>query len=164
MEIRIAQEEDVPYLLDIYNYEVLHGGSDLRYQPQDAVGQLDWYYAHNISNHPCNRGGGGRPCGRLCLPVPLSCEGGLCGYRGTVCLRPQGLPEAQEIARKLTLHILNLAREDERIHTVVSVSPAEIRPASICTEELGFLHCGTIKEVGVKFGRYLDIENYQMMV
>ena len=25
------------------------------------------------------------------------------------------------IARKLTLHILNLAREDERIHTVVSV-------------------------------------------
>jgi len=31
-------------------------------------------------------------------------------------------------------------------------------------EELGFLHCGTIKEVGVKFGRYLDIENYQMMV
>ncbi len=25
MEIRIAQEEDVPYLLDIYNYEVLHG-------------------------------------------------------------------------------------------------------------------------------------------
>ena len=70
MEIRIAQEEDVPYLLDIYNYEVLHGEATFDINPRTLSERLDW-------------------------PVPLSCEGGLCGYRGTVCLRPQGLPEAR---------------------------------------------------------------------
>ena len=58
----------------------------------------------------------------------------------------------------------NLAREDERIHTVVSVITGGNQASIHLHEELGFLHCGTIKEVGVKFGRYLDIENYQMMV
>ena len=68
------------------------------------------------------------------------------------------------IARKLTLHILNMAREDERIHTVISLITGGNQASIHLHEELGFLHCGTIKEVGVKFGKYLDIENYQMMV
>ena len=52
MEIRIAQEEDVPYLLDIYNYEVLHGEATFDINPRTLSERLDWYYAHNISNHP----------------------------------------------------------------------------------------------------------------
>ncbi len=95
MEIRIAQEEDVPYLLDIYNYEVLHGEATFDINPRTLSERLDWYYAHNISNHPLIVAvEDGHAVGYACLS-PLSCEGGLCGYRRTVCLRPQGLPEAR---------------------------------------------------------------------
>ena len=31
-------------------------------------------------------------------------------------------------------------------------------------EKFGFEYCGKITEVGVKFGRYLDIENYRITV
>lgn len=163
MEIRIAQEEDIPYLLDIYNYEVLHGEATFDINPRTLSERLDWYYAHNISNHP--------------LIVAVE-DGHAVGYAS---LSPYRVKEAyaatvelsvyvhrdyrkRGIARKLTLHILNMAREDERIHTVISVITGGNQASIHLHEELGFLHCGTIKEVGVKFGRYLDIENYQMMV
>ena len=163
MVIRIAQEDGVPYLLDIYNHEVLHGEATFDINPRTLSERLDWYYAHNISNHP--------------LIVAVE-DGHAVGY---ACLSPYRVKEAyaatvelsvyvhrdyrkRGIARKLTLHILNLAREDERIHTVVSVITGGNQASIHLHEELGFLHCGTIKEVGVKFGRYLDIENYQMMV
>ena len=41
MEIRIAQEEDVPYLLDIYNYEVLHGEATFDINPRTLSERLD---------------------------------------------------------------------------------------------------------------------------
>lgn len=163
MEIRIAQEGDVPYLLDIYNYEVLHGEATFDINPRTLSERLDWYYAHNVGNHP--------------LIVAVE-DGHAVGY---ACLSPYRVKEAyaatvelsvyvhkdyrkRGIARKLMLHILSMAREDKRIHTVISVITGGNRASIHLHEELGFLHCGTIKEVGVKFGKYLDIENYQMMV
>lgn len=163
MEIRIAQEGDVPYLLDIYNYEVLHGEATFDINPRTLSERLDWYYAHNVGNHP--------------LIVAVE-DGHAVGY---ACLSPYRVKEAyaatvelsvyvhkdyrkRGIARKLMLHILSMAREDKRIHTVISVITGGNMASIHLHEELGFLHCGTIKEVGVKFGKYLDIENYQMMV
>lgn len=163
MEIRIAQEGDVPYLLDIYNYEVLHGEATFDINPRTLSERLDWYYAHNVGNHP--------------LIVAVE-DGHAVGY---ACLSPYRVKEAyaatvelsvyvhrdyrkRGIARKLMLHILSMAREDKRIHTVISVITGGNQASIHLHEELGFLHCGTIKEVGVKFGKYLDIENYQMMV
>lgn len=163
MEIRIAQEGDVPYLLDIYNYEVLHGEATFDINPRTLSERLDWYYAHNVGNHP--------------LIVAVE-DGHAVGY---ACLSPYRVKEAyaatvelsvyvhkdyrkRGIARKLMLHILSMAREDKRIHTVISVITGGNQASVHLHEELGFLHCGTIKEVGVKFGKYLDIENYQMMV
>lgn len=163
MEIRIAQEGDVPYLLDIYNYEVLHGEATFDINPRTLSERLDWYYAHNVGIHP--------------LIVAVE-DGHAVGY---ACLSPYRVKEAyaatvelsvyvhkdyrkRGIARKLMLHILSMAREDNRIHTVISVITGGNQASVHLHEELGFLHCGTIKEVGVKFGKYLDIENYQMMV
>lgn len=163
MEIRIAREEDVPCLLDIYNYEVQHGTATFDINPRTLSERLDWYYAHNVGNHP--------------LIVAVE-DGHAVGY---ACLSPYRVKEAyaatvelsvyvhkdyrkRGIARKLMLRILDMAREDERIHTVVSVITGGNLPSIHLHEELGFLHCGTIREVGVKFGQWLDIVNYQMMV
>lgn len=163
MEIRIAQESDVPYLLDIYNYEVEHGTATFDLNPRTLSERTDWYYAHNIGNHP--------------LIVAVE-DGHAVGYAS---LSPYRTKEAyassvelsvyvhkdyrkRGIARKLMLRILDMARADERIHTVISVITGGNEASVYLHEELGFLHCGTIREVGVKFGHMLDIENYQMMV
>ena len=68
------------------------------------------------------------------------------------------------IATKLMEHILNLARIDENIHTVVSVITSENEVSIRLHEKFGFIKCGEIKEVGKKFGRYLGTTIMQIMV
>ena len=60
--------------------------------------------------------------------------------------------------------ILRMAREDASIHMVVSVITAGNEASSRLHEKFGFTFCGTIPEVGMKFGRYLDIDNYWLGV
>ncbi|MNP38663.1 hypothetical protein D3C76_1321910 [compost metagenome] len=59
---------------------------------------------------------------------------------------------------------LDEAKKDERTHTVVSVITAGNEASRKLHEKFGFEFCGTIKEVGMKFGEYRDIENYRLGV
>ena len=60
--------------------------------------------------------------------------------------------------------ILRLAKEDKNTHTVVSVITSGNAASCRLHEKFGFTFCGTIKEVGMKFGEYIDIENYSLKV
>lgn len=163
MKVRIAEERDVPYLLDIYNYEVLYGTSTFDVNPRTLAERRDWFYGHNVGNHPLIVAEeDGRAVGYACLSAYRVKE----AYASTVELSVyvDRAYRKRGIARKLMIEILDLARRDERIHTVISVITGGNTVSIHLHEELGFLHCGTIREVGVKFGELLDIENYQMMV
>lgn len=52
MYIRIAEERDLPALLDIYNDEVLHGISTLDLNPRTMAEWREWFAHHNVDNHP----------------------------------------------------------------------------------------------------------------
>ena len=60
--------------------------------------------------------------------------------------------------------ILGMARADENTHMVVSVITSGNEASVALHEKFGFTHCGTIPEVGMKFGKYLDIDNYYLKV
>ncbi len=68
------------------------------------------------------------------------------------------------IAGELAYAIIEMAKERDDIHTVISVITGGNEASIRLHERLGFIHCGTIREVGVKLGKMLDIENYQMLV
>ena len=57
-----------------------------------------------------------------------------------------------------------MARENPDLHTVVSVITSGNEASVKLHEKLGFTFCGTIKEVGIKFGGYIDIDNYSLFV
>lgn len=52
MDIRPARREDVPALLDIYNYEVINGAATLDLNTRTLEEWEKWYDAHNRDNHP----------------------------------------------------------------------------------------------------------------
>ena len=52
MDIRPARREDVPELLDIYNYEVINGAATLDLNTRTLEEWYEWYDAHNKDNHP----------------------------------------------------------------------------------------------------------------
>jgi phosphinothricin acetyltransferase len=163
MIIRKAEIKDLKELLEIYNYEVKHGVATLDLELKTLEEWEEWFYKHNVDNHP------------LLVTEVDNCEAGYASlssyrekeaYKTTVELsiyigadyRKKG------IATALMEFILDEAKKDERTHTVVSVITAGNEASQRLHEKFGFEFCGTIKEVGMKFGEYRDIDNYRLGV
>ena len=87
-------------------------------------------------------------------------------YKSTVELSVYVSPNHRRIGvgTKLMEEILHLARNDESIHTVVSVITSGNAASCRLHEKFGFTFSGTIKEVGIKLGKYVDIDNYFLIV
>ncbi len=163
MIIRTAEEKDMPALLDIYNYEVEYGLATFDLSPKTMEERMEWFKEHNIGNHPLIVAEeDGKAVGYASLSSYRAKE----AYGATVELSVYIDKDYRRrgIAGALSSAILEIARERDDIHTVISVITGGNEASLLLHERLGFVHCGTIREVGVKFGKLLDIENYQMMV
>ena len=163
MIIRKAEQRDLPELLDLYNYEAVNSVANLDLNPRTIDEWQVWFDHHNVENHPLYVADiDGSAVGYCSLSSYRDKE----AFRSTVELsiyvshnfRKRG------IAGKLMAFILDEARRDERTHTVVSVITTTNEPSCKLHEKFGFENCGVIKEVGMKFGEYQDIVNYQLLV
>lgn len=163
MKIRKAEHRDLQVLLDIYNYEVEHGVATLDLQPKDMQQWEAWFAAHNVENHPLLVA---ETDGHVAGYASLSDYREKEAYKTTVELSVYIGPDDRQkgIATALMEAILAEARRDGRTHTVVSVITAGNEASVRLHRRFGFEFCGTIREVGMKFGRYLDIENYSLRV
>lgn len=163
MYIRKAEQRDLCRLLDIYNYEVAHGVATLDLAPKTLPEWQSWFDAHNVENHPLFVA---EENGQVTGYASLSSYREKEAYRSTVELSIYIHPEHRRkgVAGALMAFILDAARADGSIHTVVSVITTGNEASCRLHEKFGFTFCGTIREVGMKFGRYLDIDNYSLRV
>lgn len=163
MELRIARQADLPQLLEIYNYEVTHGVATLDVHPQTMEQRQAWFDAHNVENHPLYVAEqNGVVAGYASLSAYREKE----AFASTVELSIYVAPDCrrQGVAAALMEFILQKAREDARTHNVVSVITAGNEASIRLHKRFGFTFCGTVPEVGVKFGRLLDIDHYSLLV
>jgi len=162
-KIRKGKITDLPYLTEIYNYEVKNGVATLDIKPKTLKDRELWFYAHNIKNHPLivfeeNN----EVVGYASLSPYRPKE----AYKGTVELsiyvseKYRGMGIATALLNKL----LMMARNDKRTHTVVSVITGGNLSSVKLHEKFSFSYCGTIKNVAIKFGKYIDIDNYSLEV
>lgn len=163
MIIRTARESDLPELTEIYNYEVLNGTATFDVNPKDTDERREWLNSHNRDNHPLIVA---EVDGHIAGYASLSRYREKEAYAAAVELSVYISPDYRRrgIAGKLIEAILKEAREREDIHTVISVITGGNEASIRLHEEFGFTYCGTIREAGTKFGRYLDIVNYQLLV
>jgi phosphinothricin acetyltransferase len=163
MEIRKAEIEDLKELTDLYNYEVIHGVSTLDLKAKTIEERKQWFYDHNINHHPLYVAVVEQ---KVVGYASLSSYREKEAYKSTVELsiyidvnyRGQG------IASALMEYIIDKAKKDKTIHNVVSVITSGNKASARLHEKFGFEFCGTIKEVGVKFNEYRDIDNYCLIV
>lgn len=163
MNIRIARQEDLSSLLEIYNYEVVNGTATLDLHPRTLDEWQIWFDEHNVENHPLIVG---EIDGIIAGYASLSAYRAKEAYKSTVELSIYVSPEHRHhgVASQLMKAILDMAWEDERTHTVVSVITAGNEASAHLHDKFGFTFCGRIPEVGEKFGKYLDIDNYCLKV
>lgn len=162
MIIRAAKKTDMERILDIYNYEVLHSTSTFALRPRNLAQRMEWFERHTGSHPLIVAEVNEKAVGYACLSSYRELE----AYDGTVELSVYVSHHYRGygIGKALMEELLRMAREDENIHTVVSVITGGNEISIRMHEKFGFVHCGTIREAGKKFGRWLDIDNYQLMV
>lgn len=163
MLIRKAEQKDLPELLGLYNYEVVNSVANLDLNPRSFEEWQIWFDHHNVENHPLYVVDlDGCVAGYVSLSSYREKE----AFRSTVELSIYVSHDHRKlgIATALMEYILDVARADERTHAVISVISATNEPSCKLHEKFGFENCGVIKEVGMKFGVYQDIVNYQLLV
>lgn len=162
MEIRRAREEDIEQTLSIYNDEVEHGVATLDIHNKTIEEWKEWFSHHDEDTHPIYVS---EENGRITGYVSLSSYREKEAYCSTVELSLYIHREyrKQGIAGALMKTILQDAHNNPRIHTIVSVITRGNEASTRLHEKYGFTFCGTIHQVGMKFGRYLDIDNYELI-
>ena len=69
----------------------------------------------------------------------------------------------QGVGSQLLTRLINEA-VSQQYHTMVGGIDASNTGSIAFHERLGFVHCGTIREAGFKFGRWLDLAFYQRIL
>lgn len=160
MPIRNGRTEDAADLLEIMNYEITHNTATFDLQEKSPEEWQRWMAQHGRDNHPLLVAEeDGRAVGYASLSPYREKE----AYRTTVELSIYIHPSYRRrgIARTLMEAILDEAKRNPDIRTVVSVITGENAASIRLHEQMGFRCSGTLHAVGQKFGRWLDVVNYE---
>jgi phosphinothricin acetyltransferase len=154
LTIRPAADSDAATIAAIYNHYVRTSTATFDTQERSASEQIAWLAEH-VDPFPVvvaeNDDG-------VVAWGALSPWGTRCAYRHTVEISIYVAPEAagQGIGPAITEVLVGRARE-LRHHAIVSQIVHENDASLSMSRRLGFEHVGTLREVGRKFDRWLDV-------
>jgi L-amino acid N-acyltransferase YncA len=160
MNIRQATEEDLPAILDIYNDAILNTTSVYNYEAHTLAMRQDWFthkQEHNLPVLVAEKDG---------EVIGFSTYGPFrvwAAYKYTVEVSVYIHPEhrGKGIAKLLYPPLFAIAKEQE-LHALVAGIDASNAASIRLHEHFGFTEVGHFKEVGYKFGRWLDLVFMQL--
>ncbi|MDD5313217.1 MAG: GNAT family N-acetyltransferase [Dehalococcoidia bacterium] len=154
INIRSALPQDVGAITEIYNQAILRTTATFDTEPKSAEAQQTWFAEHD-SQHPVLVA---EKDGVVAGWASLSRWSDRCAYSGTaeISLYIAEGERGKGIGRKLFEAIL-LEGQKAGLHTVIA-RIVEGNAASIhLYERAGFIPIGTMREVGRKFDKLLDV-------
>ncbi|WP_127584374.1 GNAT family N-acetyltransferase [Paenibacillus koleovorans] len=157
--IRYATEEDLPALLDIYNYAVIHLPATFDLEPQTLEQRVVWF----------------RQFGERYPLLAAECDGTVVGYCGLTSFRAKPAYDrtaelsvyideryhGKGIATRLLQAIIDEARQ-RQFHVIVACITGGNEASVKLHEKFGFEFAGTFKKVGYKFDAWQDVWFYQL--
>ena len=160
--IRDAAEADLPAVRDIYNHAVEHTTAIWNETLVDLDNRLEWFKA---------RKGRGFPVivaemdGKVAGYASYGDWRAFDGYRHTVehSVYVEKDHQGAGIGRELMTALIKRAGENG-IHVMIAGIEAGNKASIALHEKLGFRNGGTFHEVGIKFGRWLDLTFMELRV
>lgn len=156
--IRPATEKDVPRITEIYNDAILHTTATFDTEMKSLEDRMDWFLSRtNI--HPV---------------IVAEKEGVVIGYASLSRWSDRAAYDStaetslyvhkdfrkQGVGKQL-LEVLVLEGEQLGLHSLIARITHGNEQSVYLAERLGFSVIGTLREVGVKFGAYLDVHMLQ---
>jgi len=159
--IRPAAESDLAAVRDIYNHYVAHSTCTFQVEPETAAERLAWFRGR-ASAHPVTVAElGGAVVGWAALSPWKS----RCGYarsaEASVYVHPDHLRRG--LGRALLADLVERARA-AGLHTLLGGTCTEHAGSLALQAALGFERVGLVREVGFKFGRWLDVAYTQLLL
>ena len=159
--IRRAERRDIPALMDIYNEAILHTTATFDTEIKDMENRNAWFEEHT---------------GCYVIYV-YEKDGVIAGYASLSRYRDRrAFDPAVEISiyihkdyrgcgigRELMEQTLAYAKQCPEIGTVISLITSENETSIHLHEVCGFAYCGQIRNAGVKFGKTLSLNAYQII-
>lgn len=152
--IRKAQPKDIPIITEIYNEAIKSTTATFDTTPKTIEEQHLWFEDHGPKNPVMVA----EQDGIIIAWGSLSKWSDRCAYTDTaeVSLYVTEPYQGKGIGTRLLTQLLEEGHK-QGLHAVIA-RITEGNTASISLHEsLGFFHIGTMKEVGVKFGKRLDV-------
>lgn len=159
--IRRARKEDLSRITEIYNEAVLHSVATLDTFLRDKRGSEKWYKEHN-ENYPILVAEGDSD---ILGWISLSRWSDKLGYNPTVEISIYVDKEYRDkgIGKRLFEKGIQLGKS-LNYHTIISRIAGDNEKSIYLHKKYGFNHIGTMKEVGYKFSRYIDVDLYQLIL
>lgn len=153
--VRHAMQNDIPAIVEIYNYAVLHTTATADYEPVSVEVRQQWLrdrqaegYAVLVAERK----------GRIVGWAALNPFKPKIGYQFTaensVYVAPDCL--GQGIGKQLLARLLECAQE-QGLHSVVALIDSANGVSIALHEKLGFVEVGRVPEAVFKFNRWLDV-------
>ncbi|BCV42419.1 GNAT family N-acetyltransferase [Shewanella algae] len=147
----------------IFNHAIAHTTALYEYQPRSEQQIRDWFGAKQQGSWPIlgAEDEQGQLLGFASLGPFRGYPANLYSVEHSVYVHPEH--RGKGVARFLMQHLITQARE-RGIHTMVGAIDAGNQASIALHLKLGFKHSGTLPQVGYKFGRWLDLAFYQLML
>jgi len=164
IQVRPATQADLDAILDIYNHAVIHTTASYDYEPWNRQQRQDWFDDHAKNDYPvlvAKEGGAGRVVGW----GSLSRFHSRYGYRFTA---EDSVYVAEEyrgrgVGRQLLAPLIDAARA-RKFHSIIGLIDAQNDVSIRLHGRFGFEKVAYLKQVGHKFGRWLDVVYMQLML
>lgn len=160
--VRPARSDDLPAISAIYNHYVEHSTCTFALEPMTESASVEWFDRRDPNSHPVTvalRSGGVVGWGALSPWKPRG------GYDRTVEASVYVHPDLHRrgIGSTLLSDLIDRARSLGH-RTIVGGTCTE-HPGSLeLQRRLGFEEVGRMRDVGYKFGRWLDVVHTQLML
>jgi L-amino acid N-acyltransferase YncA len=159
--IRRAGPGDVDSLTEIYNEAILTTTATFDTEPKRPSERLEWLRSHG-DRHPVFVA---EVEGHIAGWASLSKWSDRSAYDDTAetSFYVKAEYRGRGIGRKLKEVLIEEARS-RRFHTLIARVASESYESLHLNLSLGYVHVGTLREVGRKFGRLLDVHILQKML
>jgi L-amino acid N-acyltransferase len=153
--IRPAVEKDLPQILEIYNHSIIHTTSIYSYKPHTLEMRKKWFDEKKAAGHPVLVAERDNKVVGFIAYGPFRAWP---AYKYTVehSVHIDINYRRQGIAGSLIKEMIEIARQND-VHAIIGVIDASNAASVKLHEQFNFKEVGHFKEVGFKFGKWLDL-------
>lgn len=161
--VRCDFERHADAILAIFNEAIVNSTALYDYQPRTLQNMVSWFDAKRAGNFPVI--GVEDEAGSLLAFASYGTFRGWPAYKYTVehSVYVHKDHRGQGLGRMVLRELIAAARRND-VHAMIGGIDATNAGSIALHERLGFKHAGTLPQVGFKFGRWLDLAFYQLLL